>query len=401
MSGSSEQVTAVSPSGASTAPPPARPAGRFHFIDALRGWAVLVMIETHVVNALLLSAIKDESPFKVLTFVNGLVAPSFLFCAGLAFAISLNRRWQEFAGLGRPFGRMIVRALFILGVAYSLHIPFFSLARMKTVADQTLWISFFQVDILQVIGITFLLLSILVVMSGKESRFASLAGLTGVLIVFASPIVRELDWSGSPIWLRAYFTNHYKSQFPLFPWMSFLLAGTVIGNRFVAAVRAGTEDRFMRTAGILALSGIVISMLAEWIPLTLYPNHDFWRASPEFFFVRLGLVVLLLVLLWRAGRGRQPAQWSVIGLLGQESLLVYVVHLLIVYGYTYDWSFVRKFGPTLTYAGCAGLFAGLTVAMVLLAAVWHWMKKWNMRVAVSVRFAVISGIILWFILKPV
>ena len=77
------------------------------------------------------------------------------------------------------------------------------------------------------------------------------------------------------------------------------------------------------------------------------------------------------------------------------------MHLLIVYGYTYDWSFIRKFGPTLTYSECAGLFAALTIAMVLLAAVWHWMKKWNMRVAVSVRFSVISGIILWFILKPV
>jgi len=48
------------------------------------------MIETHVLNATLDSRLKLEIPFKILTFVNGLVAPSFLFCAGFAFAISFH-----------------------------------------------------------------------------------------------------------------------------------------------------------------------------------------------------------------------------------------------------------------------------------------------------------------------
>ncbi|HMD13095.1 MAG TPA: heparan-alpha-glucosaminide N-acetyltransferase domain-containing protein, partial [Bacteroidota bacterium] len=61
---------------------------RLEFIDLLRGWAVFVMIETHVFNALLLPQLKEETFFKILTFVNGLVAPSFLFCAGLALAIT-------------------------------------------------------------------------------------------------------------------------------------------------------------------------------------------------------------------------------------------------------------------------------------------------------------------------
>ena len=64
------------------------PPTRLLFIDRLRGWAVVVMIETHIVNALLRNDLRHETAFVILNFINGLVAPTFLFCAGFAFAIS-------------------------------------------------------------------------------------------------------------------------------------------------------------------------------------------------------------------------------------------------------------------------------------------------------------------------
>jgi len=82
---------------------------RYKFIDLLRGWAVFVMIETHIVNALLRSDIKELTSFKVLTFFNGLVAPSFLLCAGLGFAISLNRKWDEYVHFKKAMWRYFFR----------------------------------------------------------------------------------------------------------------------------------------------------------------------------------------------------------------------------------------------------------------------------------------------------
>ena len=105
----------------------------------------------------------------------------------------------------------------------------------------------------------------------------------------------------------------------------------------------------MKWFGILAVGGILLSLAAEFMPFGIYPNHDFFRASPEFFFVRVGCVVLALVGLWNLGRKRQASGPSLLSLFGQESLLVYVVHLLIVYGHDYDFSFVRMFGQTLGY----------------------------------------------------
>jgi len=68
----SEQNT----SGAITAP--AKPP-RYGFIDLLRGFALVVMIETHVSNAYLpLASRKGSEFFFGLSFINGLVAPAFL-----------------------------------------------------------------------------------------------------------------------------------------------------------------------------------------------------------------------------------------------------------------------------------------------------------------------------------
>ena len=380
--------------------PPTHSSSRFGFIDAFRGLAVLVMIETHVFNALLRVPLKDEVFFKVLTFVNGLVAPSFLFCAGFGFAIIMHRRWREFISLERPFWRYIFRLMFILVVAYSLHIPFFSLRRMMTVTDQQLWTSFFQVDILQVIAITLMFLALLSVIVRDQRRFIVVASAISLVLVMITPVVREMDLSNLPIWFRSFLTNKFKSQFPLVPWSAFLMSGTIVGYTYVRANQDSAEPRTMNRLALMAAGAIVLALLVEVLPFTVYPDHDFWKASPEFFLVRLGLVILGCIGLWKFEQRRTMSPKSPIALFGQESLLVYTVHLLVVYGYTYEWSFIRKFGPTLDYLECLGLTAALTLAMYLMAYVWHWMKGWNKRVATGVEYAVLAGIVAWFVLKP-
>ena len=372
---------------------------RFHFVDLLRGWAVLVMIETHVVNALLLPNIKEELSFKIFTFINGLVAPSFLFCAGFAFAITLRRKWQEYISTSMSFWRYAYRLLFILVVGYSLHIPIFSLRQLKELTDASRWVPFFQVDILQTISVTLMLLLILVVVMRKEMLFL-LSSMTVVLVaIFFAPIIREWDYTASPIWLRPYFTTQFKSQFPLFPWSAFLITGMLIGWWFLHSQEKGSLLSTSKRLAILSLGGVLVSLLIEYLPIDVYPNHSFWRASPEFFFVRLGIVLISLVGLWWRERSHPPTGRSYLSLFGQESLLVYVVHLLVVYGYTYELSFIRLFGPTLNYLECLGLFAVLTLAMYILAYVWHWLKGWNKRLAQITEVVVLASIVAEFILK--
>lgn len=372
---------------------------RYHFVDLLRGWAVFVMIETHVVNALLLPAIKDQTFFKVLTFFNGLVAPTFLFCAGFGLSISLSKKWDQFIRFEKPFWRYLQRLGFILVVGYSLHMPFFSLGKLLELRDQASWISFYQIDILQTISLTLAFLVLLAVAARKEPVFLLAAAVIGTFVVFSAPVVRPLDYSGWSAWIRPLFTTAYKSQFPLFPWSSFLIAGMLIGYLFVKKDAEEGGASFMKRLGLLSIAGIAAALLFEVIPFGLYPGHDFWMASPEFFFVRLGLVTLFLYGLWKFGEKKSLSGRSVFSLFGQESLIVYVVHLLIVYGYTYPWSFVRHFGPNLDYAGCLGLFLLLAAGMYALAYFWHLLKEWNAKVAKRVQFVWLAGVVLLFILR--
>ncbi len=345
------------------------------------------------------SDIKDQTLFKILTFLNGLVAPLFLFCAGFALAITLHRKWNDYVMFRKPLLRYAFRLIFILIVGYSLHLPFFSLTRLLLLNDEKLWISFFQVDILQTIAITLLLLVFLAVFTRRYAIFIGASLFIAVIIIFISPIIRNLDHSAMPIWFRPYLSPQFKSQFPLFPWSAFLIAGTILGYWFLKLKERGEEQKFINTITLLAVVGILLSLIAEIMPLTLYPNHDFWQASPEFFFVRLGLVVLCLAGLWGYEQKRKISSRSIFTLFGMESLLVYVVHLLVVYGYTYEWSFIRYFGPTLNYLGCFGLFIGLCIAMYIMAFIWHLLKEWNIRIAKVVQFAVLAGIVLTFIFK--
>ena len=149
------------------------------------------MIETHAVNALLKTSLREGAMFSVLNFINGLVAPSFLFCAGLAFAITLNKRWQEYIELKQSFWRYVMRLLFIIVVGYSLHLPLFSLTRMMNETSQDGWSSFFQADILQVISITILFMLCLVLLIQNRSIFLQIAAILTIVIVFVSPPVRD------------------------------------------------------------------------------------------------------------------------------------------------------------------------------------------------------------------
>lgn len=379
--------------------PSERSGTRFHFVDLLRGWAVLFMIETHVVNALILPEHKLELPHKILTFINGLVAPTFLFCAGFAIAISFKRRWSDFTPQSGSYWRQFFRLLLILVIGYTLHLPFFSLKQLLSLSDPSVWQPFYQADILQTISVSLLLLMILAATIRRERFFFLTASLLTLVFVFAAPIVREADLTALPVWLQPYLTMKVKTQFPLFPWSAFLMGGMLIGAGFITAKERSAEQIFMKRLALLAFGAILASLVIEVLPLTIYPNHDFWKGSPEFFFVRFGLVVLFLCLLWQYDRQRQAGGKSLLALFGQESLIVYVVHLLIVYGHTYEFSLIRMYGPTLNYTQTFGLFALLTGAMYVLAYAWHAIKLRDKRIARYIQFAVLTGIVISFVLK--
>jgi hypothetical protein len=121
--------------------------------------------------------------------------------------------------------------------------------------------------------------------------------------------------------------------FPIFPWTGFAFAGLAVGFVLQSAWTKLHEGPAFVFAG---LAGLVLVAGSRWLdarPQSLYANYDYWHTSPNFFLLRLGLLLMILSACYAWCRWG-VAQWGFSPLiqLGQTSLLVYWVHIEFVYG---------------------------------------------------------------------
>ncbi|HKS75186.1 MAG TPA: OpgC domain-containing protein, partial [Terriglobales bacterium] len=170
--------------------------------------------------------------------------------------------------------------------------------------------------------------------------------------------------------------------FPVFPWSAFAFAGLAMG---FALLSDWARERQVATFAAAGLCGIALIYLARWLdarPLQLYPVYDFWHTSPNFFLIRVGLLLAILfgVYAWcRWGAG----QWGFSPLIqmGQTSLLVYWVHIEFVYGRL---SILPKRVNDIRTAslGLLAIFVAMLALSVLRtrwkgrgAEVWGWLRR--------------------------
>jgi len=119
------------------------------------------------------------------------------------------------------------------------------------------------------------------------------------------------------------------TTFTLFPWAGFVLAGGAIGL-WLDAARTSQQERVVN--GTLAAMGALIALGgygASFLP-PLYEETSFWTSSPTFFFIRLGVLLLMLPIayVWNAiFSGRSP-----LAEFGRSSLFVYWIHVEMTYG---------------------------------------------------------------------
>ncbi|MDR3665743.1 MAG: heparan-alpha-glucosaminide N-acetyltransferase domain-containing protein [Ignavibacteriaceae bacterium] len=370
---------------------------RLLFIDLLRGWAILVMIEVHVFNAFMLPALRDTQWFSVLNFINGLVAPSFLFISGFAFIISTQNKHDELFKFGSLFWKKMMRIGLIFILGYSLHIPFFSLAKTIREVTPQLWISFYNVDILQNIGagLLFILLARVFIKSNKT--FFYFIFISCALFIFVSPFIWEHDFAKYfPLPIAGYFNSVYGSFFPLFPWIGFLLSGAVCSILYLKAREINNEKNFIIQVAAL---GIILLAAGHFYLSPLFPKtYTATRPHPMFFFERLGYVLIFLSLCWYF-ISRFAAGGSAIIEMGRESLLIYYLHLQIIY---------RKFLNGKSFDSMAGTSYGvwecivytilLIILMIITARIWGRFKKNHKKGAQYITAGVFSIAVILFLL---
>jgi len=127
---------------------------------------------------------------------------------------------------------------------------------------------------------------------------------------------------------------------------------------------------------MLAAGGAALIALARTLdhgPRQLYAVYDFWHTSPNFFFIRVGMLLVILAAIYAWCRWG-AANWGFSPLiqLGQTSLLVYWVHIEFVYGSRLR--ILPSHANSIPVATFGLLF--ITVAMLVLSRL---RTEWNVR----------------------
>jgi surface polysaccharide O-acyltransferase-like enzyme len=222
-----------------------------------------------------------------------------------------------------------------------------------------------------------------------------------VAIVAGTPLVWQMDLSGTlAVPVAAFLNAQHGSLFPLFPWAAFLFAGAVAGYVYLehAQRSAGGHGgrRFAQTASSAGVILIVASFLLHPVGLAIYPVYDYWHTSPSFYLLRLGIIMVLCagMFLYEATQGVRRS--SAVTLIGRQSLVVYVVHLMLVYGRLGGESFHERVGRSFGYAEAMVTSLILLVLMYLLALAWERIKRGPAPARYAVEGTVLAAFVYVF-----
>ena len=340
----------------SVGPPPV---SRLAWIDWMRGLACVLMFQTHCYDSWLGGDARNSEWLKDSQRLGTLPAPLFLFLAGISFALVTSKLVRKGGTPGAVTRTMARRGAEIVGFGLLFRLQEFLIAW-----GWAPWTDLFRVDILNVIGLSMILMALLcgVVLSLAVGRSARVEGASSVaampvkvtalaalavamLIALLTP---PLYTTWRPTWLPWQLESYVdgchnlgKPQpwlFCIFPWTGFAFAGLALG---VILFSDWARARTSHILGCLAAAGAAAILIARQLDhssFQLYATYDYWHTSPNFFMTRVGLLLLIAFAAYAwcrwglATRGPGILGFSPLIQLGQTSLLVYWVHIEFVYG---------------------------------------------------------------------
>lgn len=351
---------------------------RLAYIDWMRGLACVLMFQTHAYDAWLSPEARRSTFFMYSQLLGTFPAPLFLFLAGISFALVTDRMRAKGAGRAEV-ARAIRRGAEIYGLGL-----LFRLQEYLISFPWAPWTDLLRMDVLNCIGISMMLMGAVCWATaapgiGSARRRGAVGA--GAAALAISALTPPLWTTLRPTWLPWFLETLVDGchnlgapqpwLFPVFPWSAFAFAGLAVG--FVLMGEFAQQRLGAALAGVAGV-GVAVFFAARWLdrsPYQLYAVYDFWHTSPNFFLMRLGMLMGMLLgcYLWcRWGAG----QWgfSPIAQLGQTSLLVYWVHIEFVYG---RFSLLRKGQQSI--AGASLGLGVIALAMLALSLVRTRMKE--------------------------
>ncbi|MHB1686086.1 MAG: heparan-alpha-glucosaminide N-acetyltransferase domain-containing protein [Ignavibacteriaceae bacterium] len=358
------------------------PKNRIIFIDLMRALAVLQMVQGHTVDALLSNGYRNmNSPiFAFWFFMRGMTAPIFMFTAGTVFMYLFRLTGEPFQSNPRV-KKGIKRFFLLLFLGYLLRYPAPTIVNFSNVTQEQ-WNVFFAVDVLHLIGFGLLFLIFCAYIAEKFNLSDYVVFSILSLIFFALyPPFSNIDWLKIfPAPIAGYFYAGSGSNFPLFPWAGYVIAGGVLGSYLAKHPLIFKNPRFSLRLAFIGLLLIIVSLIGNEVEFLTYRQSNLWTTSPNLIFYRLGIVLILNSIISFITLKIESIP-KIFILVGRNTLLIYIVHLVILYGSAWNPGLVAVFDKSLNVWSTIGAALLMIISMTLMVMVIHYFKIKNKEVA--------------------
>ncbi|ULC60771.1 DUF1624 domain-containing protein [Flaviramulus sp. BrNp1-15] len=315
---------------------------RLFFIDAVRAFAILMMLQGHFIDTLLNPIYRDKTNtiYNIWTYFRGITAPVFFTISGLVFAYLLLRSYAKGDDKIR-IKKGLFRGLLLLVIGYSLRINLVS------------WFSgYFNpyilvIDVLQCIGLSIIMLVLLHMIFKKQSYFFSIVlFIIGSLIFVTEPLYRNLTLEHIPKFIANYMTKANGSVFTILPWFGYSAFGAFLSTVFF---RHAHKSHFQLTTIItFFVAGSLLLYQSSWFLIKLYHITSIevfeMSANYNYLFTRLGNVLILFGVFYTFERFLKQ---SLIVNIGKKTLSIYVIHFILLYGSFTGYGLKRYFSKSL------------------------------------------------------
>jgi uncharacterized membrane protein len=330
---------------------------RIIFIDLMRAFAVIQMVQGHTVDVLLSPEFRsgDYPAYFLWNFMRGMTAPIFMFTAGTVFTYLFRLVEESFLKNVRV-KKGFKRFLLLIFIGYLLRYPTYKVFDFSGVTQDRLNI-FFAVDVLQLIGCGLLFLLICAFIAEKI-KLSDQFVFTFIAFFFfiLTPFVTNINWIEIfPQPVAGYFYEGTGSLFPLFPWVGYVILGGVLGSYLAKHPLVFKTNKFSLVLSIVGFGLILISMGYVYFAGKYGYHSESTSYTIDTIIFRAGFVLVLNSIVSFISQKIESIP-RVIILVGRNTLLIYVIHLIILFGSAWN-------------PGLYGFFAGkFTVIQTIVSA---------------------------------
>jgi uncharacterized membrane protein len=306
---------------------------RIIFIDLMRALAVILMVQGHTIDTFLADDYRtyDSFFFNVWFTIRGFTAPIFMFSSGVAFTYLFRLNKLPFAQNPRV-KKGVMRFVLLVLTGYLLRFPSHKVVEFSQVSNDQ-WLTFFTVDALHLIGFGVLLVLILAYIAEKYKLYDYIVfGIGAAFFFLMWNITEYVNWANYiPIPFAAWLYSGTLSLFPIFPWSGYVLVGAILGSYLANNPGVHATKKF----GLgLMLTGIgfgVVALITIIIQAKVYGYKYFLTDNIFIVLMRLSGIILLnsVMSLIAIYLKRIP---EIIKLVGQYTLLIYAIHIIVLYG---------------------------------------------------------------------